>query len=304
MAAESRKTVIVALGANLAIAAAKYLAAFLSGSSAMLSEAIHSTVDTGNELLLLLGAARAKRPPDVDHPFGHGLELYFWTFIVAIAVFSVGGGMSLYEGIHHLLHPEPLQPAGWSYAVLAVSFVAEALSWRVALRNLRARQNGRSFWLTLRKCRDPQLTAVFCEDSAALAGIVVAAVGVSLSHALNNPYIDGAASVVIGLLLAGVAVVLAGVTRSLLVGVRADPLVLERIDQVVRSEPGVVGVAPPLSMHFGPEEVLLNLEVQFQPERSVGELAEAVGRMERGIQEVDPRFTRIFIEVHTPSGTA
>lgn len=296
-AGERKRTVVVALLANLVIAAAKFVVAAISGSSALLSEAIHSTVDTGNELVLLIGQKRAARPPDPRHPFGHGLELYFSTLIVALLLFGIGGGMSIYEGVHNLLHPPAERVSSvWSYVVIGIAFVSEAASWSVALRHLRSLRKGRSLGRTIREVRDPQVVAVFFEDSAALVGLVFAAAGVTLTHVTGRPVYDSVAAILIGLTLCSVATVLAAISRELMLGEAAHKETVERMWAALRRDPDVGQVARPLTMHFGPEEILVNLEVQFRPGLSGREMVQAIQRLEADVRKVEPRATRVFVE--------
>src|SRR5919109_2383527 len=220
--ASSKRTIFAAIGANIAIAATKFVAAAFTGSSAMLSEAIHSLVDSGNGLLLLLGIRMSQKPADLSHPFGYGKELYFWTLIVAIMIFAVGGGMSMYEGITHLTHPTPLHSPLWNYIVLGLAIVFEGYSWSVAVKEFRAAWQGQEVWRAIHTSKDPTLFTVLFEDSAALLGLLVALAGVYLGHQLENPYLDGIASVVIGIILAVVAVLLAFERKGVFVGERAD----------------------------------------------------------------------------------
>jgi len=290
-------TVYVAVGSNLAIAAAKFAAALITGSSAMLAEAIHSVVDTGNELLLLLGIRRSARPADALHPFGHGKELYFWSLIVAILLFGLGGGMSIYEGISHLQHPVEIRDPTWNYVVLGVAFIAEGASWVIAVRKLlEGRREGQSAWRTMRTSKDPTVYTVVAEDSAALAGVLVAFLGVLLGHRLHDPYLDGTASIVIGLILATVAGYLAVESRDLLVGESAGTDVVEDIRALAEADPAVVQASRPLTMHFGPDRVLLNLDIEFRPELTADEVAAAVDRLEARIRKEHPSIRRIFIE--------
>ena len=285
-----------AMGANLLIAVTKFVAAGFTGSSAMLSEGIHSTVDTGNQLLLLLGLKKSRKPPDTNHPFGHGKELYFWSLIVAVALFGIGGGMSIYEGITHLLHPHPLEDPTWNYATLGLAFLFESVSWWIAVKELREQIGDKGLWKSLRASKDPSVVTVFFEDSAALAGLIVAFLGVFLGHRLNSPTADGIASIVIGLILAAVAVFLVRESKGLLLGDSADPAIVKEIRDLARSLPAVADVQCPLTMHFGPEEVLLNLEIDFRPGLPPGEITAAVNHLERQIREKHPEFKRIFIE--------
>lgn len=295
-----RRTVAAAAtAANLAIAATKFAAAAVTRSSAMLSEAIHSVVDSGNGLLVLVGLRRSEKPPDEDHPFGHGLELYFWTFLVAILIFGVGGGMSFYEGIVHWRRPEPPGNPRWSYVVIAVAFVFEGTSWLIAHRAWRAVSKGRAFWRALDESKDPTRFLVLFEDSAALAGLVVAAAGIYLSRRLHDPRFDAAASLLIGVILAGVAVILALDTRRLLIGETARPEIVRSIRRIVEEDPSTERVGNPLTMHLGPEGILVNLDVQFRRGLSAAELEKAVDRLEARIRSAHPEVERIFLEARS-----
>jgi cation diffusion facilitator family transporter len=295
-ASENPVVVYGAIASNFIIAVAKFVAAYFSGSSAMLSEGIHSLVDTGNESLLLLGIHRSKKPADELHPFGHGMELYFWSLIVAIALFGMGGGMSLYEGVTHLQHGVEIADPRWSYAVLAIAFVAEGTSWTIALRTLLKERRGRSLWRTIRYSKDPSVYTVLAEDTAALLGVVVAFLGVFVGHRFETHYADGSASILIGMILAAVALFLAYESRSLLTGEGADVRIIERICELAQADPAVERVRRPLTMYFGPREVLLNLDVEFQPELSAREVTQAVDRLESKIRQAEPVIKRIFIE--------
>jgi cation diffusion facilitator family transporter len=305
MSSERPITVYGAIAANGVIAVSKFAAGIISGSSAMLSEAIHSVVDTGNELLLLLGIHRSKKPADKLHPFGYGQELYFWSLIVAILLFGLGGGMSIYEGISHLRHPAVIRDPTWNYVVLGIAFVAEGTSWAIALRKfLEKRKKGQGLWQALRASKNPAVFVVLAEDSAALAGIVVAFLGVFFGHRLRNPYLDGTASIVIGLILATVAGFLAFESRDLLVGESADADVVRSIRKVARADPAVLDVSRPLTMHLGPGQVLLNLDIEFHPDLSASEITAAVDRLEAGIRKERPSIKRIFIEAESLKGQA
>jgi cation diffusion facilitator family transporter len=296
--ANSSKTAIyAAIGANLAIAISKFVAAFFSGSSAMLSEGIHSVVDTGNGLLLLYGIKQSQQAPDRNHPFGHGKELYFWSLIVAILIFSIGGGMSFYEGISHIRHPKPLTDPTWNYVVLGMAAGFESLALYLALKQFNStRRKGQSFMKAIRESKDPSNFAVIFEDTAALLGLVVAALGVFLGHQLNNPYLDGAASLVIGLILSAIAIFLAYESKGLLIGEGADPEVLESLLEIIRNDPDILNARPPLTMHFGPNEIFLALDVNFQPELTAVEVEHTVVQLEKRIRQEHPDIKRIFIE--------
>jgi cation diffusion facilitator family transporter len=298
-AAISQSAVYAAIGGNLAIAVTKFIAASATGSSAMLAEGIHSLVDTGNGLLLLLGIRRSRKPPDPNHPFGHGKELYFWTLIVALLIFAVGGGMSVYEGIVHIRHPsEPKDPT-WNYLVLAVAAALEGFAWSVAYRELRKSRGPRNLWSAIRASKDPTTFTVLVEDSAAMLGLLVAFLGVYLGHRFHDPYLDGAASVVIGVILGVVAVVLAHESKGLLVGESADPEVVQSIRALAEADPAVERIGPPLTMHLGPHEVLLNLDIQFRKGLSATEVEAAVDRLEKAIRARHPEVKRIFIEAES-----
>jgi len=293
-----------AIVSNLIIAISKFIVAFLTGSSAMLSEGIHSTADTGNQLLLLFGLRQSRKPADEAHPFGHGQELYFWSLIVAIILFSAGGGMSIYEGITHLEHPTELRNPAWNYFVLAFAFVVEGISWSIALRELLKRKDpDDSFWQGLRASKDPSIFIVFGEDTAALAGLLVAFFGVFLGHQTNSHYPDAIASLVIGLLLSLVAIFLAYESKSLLVGETAGPRTVEGIRKLVLGHPAVENMRRPMTLHFGPNEILLSLDVQFQAHLQASKLVKVIDELEMQIHEKYPNISQIFIEVEGLKGT-
>jgi cation diffusion facilitator family transporter len=296
MAEQSKLPIYGALGANVGIAVIKFIAASVTGSSAMLSEGIHSTVDSGNELLLLLGISKSKKPADRNHPFGHGKELYFWSLIVGILIFALGGGMSLYEGITHIRQPEPLRDPKWNYIVLAFSMVFEGGSLIIAVRKFREQKGPGSFWNELRLSKDPSLFAVIYEDAAALAGLFTAFLGVFLGHYLNNPLFDGLASVVIGVILSIVAVVMVVESKKLLVGESAQSNIVRGIYELVNKDQDVSTVYYPLTMHLAPNEILLALDVQFRTDISLRDLVEAVSRTEINIRAAYPDVKKIFIE--------
>jgi len=247
----SRKTIYAALAANFIIALTKFAAATVTHSSAMLSEGIHSIVDTGNELLILLGLYQSKRPADATHPFGYGQELYFWTLIVAILLFSIGGIMSIYEGVDHLIHPNVLEDPFWNYIVLGVACIVEGCSWTVALKALIAdKQEDQNIWQAIRLSKDPTVFTVLLEDTAALLGIGVAFLGIFLGQLLQNLYLDGIASIVIGIILALAAIILVYESKALLVGESAFPETVESIRTLAVADPSVKGVVRVLTMHM------------------------------------------------------
>jgi cation diffusion facilitator family transporter len=289
-------TIYGAMGANLLIAATKFVAASFTGSAAMLAEGIHSVVDTGNQVLLLIGLRRARRPPDAGHPFGYGKEVFFWSLIVGILLFGLGGGMSIYEGIWHLHHPETLRDPTWNYVVLALAALFEGTSLTIAVRELRAAHRAPTFWRELRASKDPSVFVVVFEDSAALAGLCVAFLGVFLGHLLERPALDGLASVIIGLILCVVAVLLVHESRGLLVGEGMSREAAEAIRSLAAQDSGVSDVGAPLTMHLSPHDVLLNLNIEFRDGLSAREVTASVDRIESRIRGRFPEVRRIFIE--------
>ena len=285
-----------AIAANVAIAVTKFIVAGISGSSAMLSEAIHSTVDICNGVLLLVGLHRSRRPASAEHPFGHGKELFFWGLLVAVLIFGVGGGVSFYQGVLHLQHPTPMQDPGWSYAVLGLAALFEGVSFLIALRQFRAASGTLSFWAALHRSKDPSTYTVLAEDGAALLGLGIAAAGIAASQASGRPEFDGAASLLIGLLLAGVALLLIRESRGLLVGEGLQRETTAAIREMAAAQPGVRRVGQPLSMYVGAEEVLLALDVEFAGPVQAREIAATVDRLEAQIRERFPRIRRIYIE--------
>ncbi|MGB7951202.1 MAG: cation diffusion facilitator family transporter, partial [Candidatus Binatia bacterium] len=278
--AESTKAIYAAIGANLAIAVSKFTAAAFTGSSAMISEGIHSLVDSGNGGLLLLGLKRSQQPADEVHPFGYGKELYFWTLIVAIMIFAVGGGISAYEGLLHILHPSPVESPLWNYVVLSLAILFEGYSLYVAWKVFQKAKGKEGFWRAIRTSKDPTNFTVLFEDTAALLGLIVALLGVYLAHRWNNPFFDGAASIVIGVILAAVAVFLAYESKGLLVGEGADAETLAGIRRLAESDATVERVNRALTMYFGPHTVLLAMDLRFRDNLSGTEVEETVDRLE------------------------
>jgi cation diffusion facilitator family transporter len=295
--AESKKAIYAAIGGNLAIAVTKFVAAAFTGSSAMLSEGIHSLVDTGNGGLLLLGIKQSQKPPDAHHPLGHGKELYFWTLIVAVLIFGVGGGVSAYEGILHLLHPSELRNVAWSYSVLSLSLVFEGFSFYVAWKQFQASKKLRGIWQSIHASKDPTTFTVLFEDSAAMLGLLAALVGVFLSDRLGDPSFDGIASIVIGVILASVALLLIYESKGLLVGEGIDPTELEELRALLQSAADIEEVSRIVTMHFGPHTALLATEVRFCPDRSVHEIELTVANLKKQIREARPEIKFIFIAI-------
>lgn len=287
------------LAANVAVAVTKLTAAAFTGSSAMFSEGLHSVVDSANEVLLLLGQKRSKLPADEAHPFGHGQELYFWALIVSLLIFTAGGAVSLYEGILKLLHPEPPQGSIWNYVVLLAAAVFEGVSLYIGVKQFRETYPGRRFWSVLRSSKDPTLFTVMLENVADLAGLAAAFIGLLLADILASSVYDGAAAVVIGVILMLVAIVLVRETKGLLTGESADPEMRRRIQTILQSDPDVESVAAPLTMYFGPDNVLLAVEIQFRGGLSTLAIASTIDRLESKVRAQYPIVNRIFIEAES-----
>lgn len=291
---ESTFSIYAALVSNLLIAVTKFIAAAFTGSAAMLSEAIHSLVDTGNGALILLGVRKSRKPPDSDHPFGHGHELYFWTLVVGILIFAVGGGISTYEGILHIIHPAVPENAVWSYSVLGIATVFEGTSWLFGWKAFSAERGRRGVFQAIHETKDPTSFTVLLEDSAALLGLVFAFLGIFLGTQFGLPYLDGLASVIIGLLLCGVAILMVYESKGLLIGESLEPEALESIRKLVDADPAVERVSHLHSMYLGADEVLLTIELRFDSNISALDVRKAVGRIRNTIHSQHPDVTRIF----------
>ena len=301
MESESRLAVLAAIAGNVAIAITKFIAAFFSKSSVMFAEGIHSLVDTGNGGLLLLGEHKSRHPPDLDHPFGYGKELYFWSFIVAISIFAVGGGLSVYEGVTHLLHPKPLEDPFWNYVVLGCAFVFEGISWIFGWRAFRKVKGRRGVIEAIQKSKDPTSFTVVFEDSGALIGLVIAFGGVFLGQRLKNPYLDGTASILIGLMLGLMATFMAYETKGLLIGEGFERETLRRLRDLVAADPSVERVNRLLTMYLGPQEVMLALDVRFDRKLTAEGVRDAVARLRGNIKKAYPKITRIFLAAESVS---
>jgi cation diffusion facilitator family transporter len=300
MASHTSRTVIYsALAGNAAIAITKFAAAMFTGSAAMLSEAIHSCVDTGNQLLLLFGLRRAAKPPSAKHPFGYGLQLYFYTFVVAVLIFGVGAMISIMHGIEKIQHPHAIEHAWVNYLVLSLGILFEGAVWIVAFKAFNKERGRKSIWSAVRNSKDPTVFTVLFEDTAALMGLVVALLGVFLSESLNMPVIDGIASVIIGVILAVTAFFLAFESQSLLTGEAASHDTRVGINRIARAEPGVEGLNQALTMHFGPNDVLVALSLDFKDSLSAKQVEDTVTRLEQAIKAEHPDVTRIFIEAQS-----
>jgi cation diffusion facilitator family transporter len=297
--ASGKKSIYAAIVGNSLIAITKFVAAAVSGSSAMLSEAVHSLVDTGNGFLLLLGLRRSRRPPDVAHPFGYGKEVYFWSLVVAMLIFAGGGGVSIYEGIKHLAHPEPMGDPTLSYIVLGLAMVFEGFALTVAYREFRGSISDLRLWPAIRRAKDPTAFAVLLEDSAAMAGLVIAATGVWAGTTFRNPYFDGAASILIGLVLALVAAILAWESRGLLVGEAGSPADIAAVREAALSDDDVESVTGVRTMHVGPDTILATLELSFRRGMRSSEIEAAIDRVESAIRARAPRVRYISVEAET-----
>jgi cation diffusion facilitator family transporter len=294
---ESKRAIIAALLANLGIALLKFVAFLVTNSSSMLSEAIHSVADTGNQGLLLLGRVRARRPADEHHPFGYGPVRYFYAFIVAFVLFFVGGVFSVFEGVEKLIHPHQIESAWWAVGVLLGSMVMEALSFRTGLREANeVRPAGESWWQFIRNTKSPDFPVVLLEDSAALLGLVFALVGVGAAAATGNGRWDGLGSLAIGSLLIGVALVLVTEMGSLLVGEAARPEVRQRIGAAIEAFPKVRRCIHLRTDHLGPDEIMVAAKVEFDPDLTVAQLAAAIDELEVEIRAVEPRAAFVFVE--------
>jgi len=302
VASASKKVIYAALIGNLLIAVTKFIAAFLTRSSAMFSEAIHSAVDTANQGLLLFGLRRAKKPADGRFPFGHGKEVYFWSFIVAILIFTVGAGISIYEGVKHLRHPLPLGDPLVNYVVLALAMAFEGAAWFFAWKEF-SKVKGRFGYIeAVKRGKDPSLFVVLFEDTAAMLGLIVAFLGIYLGQVTGNPYFDGATSVVIGLILGGTAIWLAVETHGLLIGEGANPEVLAAIREVVGRCATIDRVHEVAAMHMGPEYVLVNLSVDFSSTASADEVESVARQLDGEIKAALPEVKRVFFEADVRRG--
>ena len=296
MASGSKKVIYAALVGNSLIAVTKFAAAAFTGSSAMLSEGVHSLVDTGNQVLLLLGLRRAALPPDETFPFGHGKEIYFWTFVVATSIFGVGAGVSMYEGISHLFHPQEIANPEINYLVLLLAMLFEGVAWHMAFQEFNKEKGEMGAVEAIQRGKDPTLFAVLFEDSAAMAGLVVAFLGISLGQFTGWLWLDGAASVVIGLILAGTAIWLARETMGLLIGESASHEVVQGIRNIAGGVPGVEEVNEVLTLHMGPDFVLVNLSVDFDDRLDATRIEGCIESITRDLRRDYPEVKRVFVE--------
>ena len=305
MAGSSKKVIFAALAGNALIAVTKFAASSLTGSSAMLSEGIHSLVDTGNQILLLYGLKRAERPPDPQFPFGYGKEVYFWSFIVAIMIFGVGAGVSIYEGVGAVVRPTEIENPTVNYVVLGLAMIFEGGAWYFAWVEFTKTKGKWSYVEAVQRGKDPTLFVVLFEDSAAMLGLCVAFAGVALTQATGMAVFDGVASILIGVILGGTAIWLAYETKGLLIGESANGPVISGIRQLVSASPDVLHINEVLTLHMGPDFILLNLGVKFAGQITATDLEETVRSLERQIKGAYPEVKRIFIEAEgSPGGDA
>lgn len=296
MSSSTKKVIYAALIGNSLISVTKFIAAFYSGSSAMLSEGIHSLVDTGNQVLLLYGLKRAQQPADEQFPFGHGKEIYFWSFVVAILIFAVGAGVSIYEGIHHIMAPTPMGDPTLSFYVLGLAMLFEGAAWYFAFREFTRSKGKWGFVEAVKRGKDPSMFVVLFEDSAAMLGLMVAFVGIGIAHYTGNPLYDGMASVVIGLILGGTAIWLAYETKSLLIGESANPELIAKIRDITSQHRAVDRINELLTMHMGPDFILVTMKVDFKDDLTTGELEQNIASIDLQIKQTCPEVKRVFIE--------
>ena len=301
MASGSKLVIIAALIGNALISVTKFIAASVTGSSAMMSEGIHSLVDTGNQLLLLYGMKRAAKPADDEFPFGYGKEIYFWSFIVAILIFALGGGISIYEGIRHIQHPEPISNPLVNYIVLGLALLFEGAAWYFAYREF-SRVKGRwGYFEAIQRAKDPSIFVVLFEDSAAMLGLIVAAIGIYLSQLTGILIFDGIASVVIGLILVSTAIWLAYETKGLLIGESANQPVIRGIRGALQAESNIRHINEILTMHMGPDFILVNISVDFADNISAQQVEDDIAAIDRNIKQAFPQVKRVFIEAEKRS---
>jgi cation diffusion facilitator family transporter len=302
VASGSTRVIVAALIGNGLIAITKFAAAAYTGSSAMLSEGVHSLVDTGNQILLLFGLKQSRKPPDDDFPFGHGKEVYFWSFVVAILIFAVGAGVSLYEGVVRVMSPQPVENVIVNYIVLGFAMVFEGGAWFFAFKEFGRVKGSRGYIAAVQQGKDPTFFVVLFEDSAAMLGLTVAFIGVWLGDVTGNAIFDGLASIIIGLILAGTAAWLAYETKGLLIGERANREVVDGIRRIVKAQPAVRHVNEVLTMHMGPEFILVNISVDFADSLRVGEIEKTAAHMDHQIKTHFPNVKRVFIEAEARRG--
>ncbi len=296
MAASSKKVIYAALIGNFLISVTKFFASFATGSSAMLSEGIHSLVDSGNQLLLLLGIKKSNQPPDKDFPFGHGKEIYFWSFVVAIMIFAVGAGISLYEGIHSIIEPHPVENPTINYIVLGLAMIFEGFAWYFAWKEFRKTKGEQGYFEAIRKEKNPTIFVVLFEDSAAMLGLVIAFLGIAAGQWTGILIFDGIASILIGLILGVTAAWLAYETKGLLIGESAEKEIIEGIRTLTIKSNGIKSVNELLTLHMGPDYILVNISVDFNNELNAGNIEDTIESINKSIKTKYQRVKRVFIE--------
>jgi cation diffusion facilitator family transporter len=303
MSGGSQRTILIALAANVGIAVAKFVAAAITGSSAMLTEGVHSLVDSTNQLLLLYGRKRSMRPADALHPFGHGRELYFWSFIVAILVFALGAGVSVYEGFHHIRHPEAAGSPLIAFVVLGIAAALEGYSTWEAKKDFDAARGSSNLWQSIRQSKDAPTIVLLLENTGALVGLAVAAVGLVLSLLTGNPFWDGLASVLIGLVLGALALLLLFEAKSLLIGEAAAPRLVAAIGQLAASHAGVVKVHEVLTLHSAPTMVTVIISADFDDNITARQVERIVASIEAQVSEDFPIVARVYVRPCDPNDT-
>ena len=302
-APHNNRTLLIAFGANLGIAVSKFGAAAVTGSSAMLTEGVHSVVDSTNQLLLMWGRHASRRKPDEIHPFGYGRELYFWSFVVAVLVFALGAGVSIYEGIIHIAHPEHAVSPIIAYGVLGVAFLLEGWSTLEAFKEFKEAKGKLGWFEAIRRSKDPPAFIVLLENGAAMAGIIAAAAGVLLAQLTGDPFYDGAASVLIGIILGITAMLLAYESKGLLIGEAADPELVQCFHDLVCEQPGVIGVGNVLTLHSSPDQITVMMDVDFEDSMRAGDVERIVCNVEEEAQRRWPAVRRLFVRpMHGAAG--
>ncbi len=299
MKAQNNASIYSALAANLLIAVTKFIAGGFTNSSSMISEGIHSMVDTVNQVLLLYGLKRSHKKPDVSHPFGYGRELYFWSFIVSILIFGLGGGISIYQGVNHIIKPEELGDPFWNYIVLASSFVFEGASLVIAIKEFNKVRNGQSWWSAIIRSKDPSSFLVLFEDGAAVLGLLIVFVFMLIGHNYNMPYMDGIASVLVGLLLVFVSAILARESRSLLMGEGIARNTQHKIRVLVEKDQAIIRVVNVLSTYQAPDDVVLLLIVEFNPDIDTEDITASIERVRLAIKTTFPLIKLVFVQPQT-----
>lgn len=293
----SKKVIFAALAGNGLIAITKFIGASITGSSAMLSEAIHSVVDTGNQGLLLYGIKKSQKPKDERHPFGYGMEIYFWAFVVAIMIFAVGSGVSIYEGFHKLAHPEEIRSPHINYIILTLAMIFEGFAWYIAYKEFNRIRGNTGLFEAVSHSKDPTVFTVLFEDTAAMLGLIVAFIGIWLSANLGLSWADGVASILIGIILAGTAILLAYETKGLLIGEAASPAIIADIKSIIDKRKSILYVNELRTMHMGPNDILLAISIDFKDDMTAVDVERKIGDLEREIKSKYSEIKHLFIEV-------